>query len=109
MKEKIPTPEQFKQIELKIKEPDPLHGWEIWYEEENTGLVTAYNVAIQEICNKQNEMGMFHQGGFGNEPGWHAWEVLGSKTDESKLSEIITKIHEDAQKRYKRLKEHGII
>lgn len=112
MNEKIPTPENnsenFKAIELKIKEPDNLHGLEITFDENDPKLVTVYNVAINEICNKKNNLGMFHQTGIENNPGYHAWEVLGSKNDPQKLSELFSSIHQRARDLYSRFDKLNI-
>ncbi|MFA6422811.1 MAG: hypothetical protein WCV92_05450 [Candidatus Buchananbacteria bacterium] len=112
MRKKEPTPEMkkeiFREIGLEVKEPDGIHGYEIIFDENNIGLVTAYNVAVSEICNSKNNLGMFHQTGRSNEPGYHAWEVLGSKTDTQKLKDLFPLIHRQAQKTYAYLVANGL-
>jgi hypothetical protein len=109
MKDIMPTlensPENFKKTPIEIKEPDHIHGLEIIFDETDTKLVTAYNVAINEICNKENNLGMFHQTGKGNDAGYHAWEVLGSAANTQKLSGLFSLIHQRAEEIYLRFKE----
>ncbi len=93
-------PEIFKGVALEIKEADNIHRIEIIFDETNPRLVTIYNVAIDEICNKQHKLKMFHQTGRGNEPGYHAWEVLGSTENAQKLSELFSSIHQKARDTY---------
>ena len=112
MEERASTPEnaaeKFREITLEIKEPDGIHQLEIIFDETDTKLVTAYNLAINEVCNKQNNLGMFHQTGRGNEPGYHAWEILGSSNDRQRLSELLASIHREAGETYSRLEDLNI-
>lgn len=109
MKEVIKTQknnhEIFKELSLEINKADGIHNIEIIFNEANPKLVTAYNIAIDQICNKQHKLGMFHQTGIGNEPGYHAWEVLGSDADTQKLSGLFSSIHQKAKETYTRFEE----
>ena len=96
------NPENFKKILLEIKEPDALHGLRIIFNETDTKLVTAYNIAIYEICNEENNLSVFHQSGMENDAGYHVWEVLGSAADTQKLSELFSSIHQRAEDTYQK-------
>jgi hypothetical protein len=67
--------------------------------------VTIYNIAINEVCNNQHKLRMFHQTGRGNEPGYHAWEVLGSSADAQKLLGLFSSINQKAKETYKKFEE----
>jgi hypothetical protein len=110
MRETLPTPEaspeQFKEIALEVKGADGVHGFEIFFDENDTKLVTVYNVAIAEIC---KDLGIFHQTGRTNDPGYHAWEVLGSKVDTEKLTALLPAIQQKAQEYYLKFSKLKII
>ena len=112
MNEIIPTIEnnleKFKQINLEIKEPDDVHGLEIVFDENDPKLVVVYNVAINEICNKQNHLGVFHQTGRENDPGYHAWEILGSVNNSQRLLGLFSSIHKEAEEIYSKFDEMNI-
>lgn len=102
------NPEKFKETLLEIKEPDRIHGLEIIFDEPDTKLVSVYNIAIHEICNEENNLGMFHQAGRGNDAGYHAWEVLGSAANAQKLLGLFSSIHQRAEEIYLRFKESNL-
>ncbi len=100
--------EQFRTIELETKEPDGIHQAEIIFADEDTRLVTVYNISISEVCNTRNNFGLFHQTGRGNSPGFHAWEVLGSSTDSKGLQKLFPLIHDNAKETYLKFKQQGL-
>ena len=112
MHEKEPLPnierETFKEIHLEVKDPDGVHRIEIIFDVDDVGLISSYNAAINEICNDKEKLGMFHQTGRGNDPGYHAWEVLGAKMDTQKLEQLLPDIHIKAKEFYPKFKKLGL-
>jgi len=112
MNEQMPIPEnnieKFKEINLEIKEPDKVHGLEIIFDEQDIRLISVYNIAIKEICNDEKNLGMFHQTGIVNDPGYHAWEVLGSANDSEKLLKLLPLIHKKAKETYVKFDEMNL-
>ena len=100
LKEKEP----FHQVDLKIKEPDGIHEFGFVFDEEDRLLVTAYNVAIRELC--KDKLGIFHQTGVtsqgSNQSGYHYWESMNGSGKEE-FEKIIPEIHKLAEKNYNEL------
>ncbi len=89
-------------IKLTIEPPDGTgHTWNIQFESESPEHIATYNAAIHRVTEAAGLM-PFHQGGQGNEPGWHMWEFFRlTKNDDldttrGQLESIIDTIHNQA-------------
>jgi len=98
---------KFQKLELKIHEPDRLHGIGIEFDSSNSNkkITHSYNAGIINTCSKFKEesgfnLGQFHQTGRENEPGYHYWEFLGSAPSTEEVGGMFENIHSEAKNFY---------
>ena len=93
-------------VKLRIVDPHRDHSFEIAYESDSRLKCRAYNLALQEVCDK-NKLGPYFQVGSDKDTGYKAWEMLGRDTSGQELKELIPEIHKRAKEKYFKLKEWG--
>lgn len=95
--------EHFKQIEIKIEEPNRIHSaWGLSFDDSNRYLRRSYAQAVMEVC---DGLGVFYQCGSINKENdtYHYFEMLGADTlseEKAKLEALIPQIHKVAQEKH---------
>lgn len=105
MAERIPTEKKESpiKVELKIIEPDDDKGYMIGFKGQTEDECRAYNDAIDMIC-RQKKLRPFHQVGWEDEPGYHAWE-LRVDTSTERLKELLPEIEKGAKENLRELQD----